>query len=86
MTASAQAMGPFQVYEQALRNDPEFLGAIEERNAGQENRLIGRAGLLPKLSYSYNKGRNHSKATYLNDQGNRHEDRNYNSYGSTFLL
>lgn len=86
MTASAQAMGPFQVYEQALRNDPEFLGAIEEKNAGQENRLIGRAGLLPKLSYSYNKGRNHSKATYLNDQGNRHEDRNYNSYGSTLML
>ncbi|NMY36391.1 TolC family outer membrane protein [Pseudomonas sp. WS 5078] len=86
MVASAQAMGPFQVYEQALRNDPEFLGAIQERDAGLENRIIGRAGLLPKLSYNYNKGRNNSKATYFNDKGNRHEDRNYNSYGSTFML
>lgn len=51
--ANAQAaMGPFDVYEQALRNDPVFLGAIKERDAGLENRTIGRAGLLPKLSYT----------------------------------
>lgn len=81
---NAQALGPFQVYEQALRNDPEFLAALQERDAGQESRTIGRAGLLPKLSYNYNKGRNNSRATYLNERGNSHEDRNYNSYGSTF--
>ena len=86
MAASAQALGPFQVYEQALRNDPEFLGAIKERDAGLESRNIGRAGLLPKLSYSYNKGRNNSQATYLNERGNTHDDRNYNSYGSTLTL
>ena len=82
----AQALGPFQVYEQALRNDPEFLAALQERDAGQESRTIGRAGLLPKLSYNYNKGRNNSRATYLNERGNSHEDRNYNSYGSTFTV
>ena len=86
LCASAQAMGPFQVYEEALRNDPTFLGAMKERDAGLESRIIGRAGLLPKLSYSYNKGRNNSQATYLNDRGNSHEDRNYNSYGSTFFM
>ena len=86
LCASAQAMGPFQVYEEALRNDPTFLGAMKEREAGLESRIIGRAGLLPKLSYSYNKGRNNSQATYLNDRGNSHEDRNYNSYGSTFMV
>ena len=86
LCASAQAMGPFQVYEEALRNDPTFLGAMKERDAGLESRVIGRAGLLPKLSYSYNKGRNNSQATYLNDRGNSHEDRNYNSYGSTFFM
>ena len=86
LCASAQAMGPFQVYEEALRNDPTFLGAMKERDAGLESRIIGRAGLLPKLSYSYNKGRNNSQATYLNDRGNSHEDRNYNSYGSTFMV
>lgn len=85
---SAQAaMGPFDVYEQALRNDPVFLGAIKERDAGLENRTIGRAGLLPKLSYNYNKGRNNSQATLPDGRGgNYHDDRNYNSYGSTFTL
>ncbi|MNF70842.1 Outer membrane protein TolC precursor [compost metagenome] len=82
-----QAMGPFDVYELALRNDPVFLGAIKERDAGLENRTIGRAGLLPKLSYNYNKGRNNSKATYLDEnRRNRTDDRNYDSYGSTFTL
>ncbi|WP_053151280.1 TolC family outer membrane protein [Pseudomonas sp. Pf153] len=81
------AMGPFEIYEQALRNDPVYLGAIKERDAGLENRAIGRAGLLPHLGYSYNKGRNKSKVTYLNDHGaSQHDDRNYSSYGSSLTL
>ena len=84
---SALAMGPFDMYEQALRNDPQFLGAIKERDAGLENRAIGRAGLLPKLGYTYNKGRNASKVTYLNDRGrSQSDDRNYSSYGSSLTL
>ena len=85
---SAQAaMGPFDVYEQALRNDPVFLGAIKERDAGLENRTIGRAGLLPRLSYNYNKGRNNSEAHLPDGRGGSYrDDRNYNSYGSTFSL
>lgn len=81
------AMGPFEVYEQALRHDPVYLGAIKERDAGLENRAIGRAGLLPHLGYSYNKGRNKSKVTYLNDHGSsQHDERNYSSYGSSLTL
>ncbi|MDI2590109.1 TolC family outer membrane protein [Pseudomonas sp. N3-W] len=84
---SVMAMGPFDIYEQALRNDPVFLGAIKERDAGLENRIIGRAGLLPKLGYTYNKGRNTSKVTQMNEgRPNFTEDRNYNSYGSTLSL
>lgn len=84
---SAMAQGPFEIYEQALRNDPVFLGAIKERDAGLENRIIGRAGLLPKIGYNYNKGRNSSKATQLNERGqNGSQDRNYSSYGSTLTL
>ncbi|MBT2298411.1 TolC family outer membrane protein [Pseudomonas fluorescens] len=84
---SAWAMGPFEFYEQALRNDPIYLGAIKERDAGLENRAIGRAGLLPHLGYSYNKGRNQSKVTYLNERGaSQHDDRNYSSYGSSLTL
>lgn len=84
---SALAMGPFDIYEQALRNDPVFLGAIKERDAGLEHRAIGRAGLLPRLGHNYNKGRNASKVTYLNDRGrSQSDDRNYSSYGSSLTL
>ncbi|WP_191488038.1 TolC family outer membrane protein [Pseudomonas sp. FEN] len=86
VSTGSQAMGPFQVYEQALRNDPVFLGALKERDAGQESRAIGRAGLLPKISYNYNQGRNDSRATYLNERGNADEDRRYTSSGSTLML
>src|SRR5450830_177499 len=86
VSTGSQAMGPFQVYEQALRNDPVFLGALKERDAGQENRAIGRAGPLPKISYNYNQGRNDSRATYLSERGNAHEDRHYTSSGSTLML
>ncbi|AWM92184.1 peptidase [Pseudomonas sp. 31-12] len=81
------AMGPFEIYEQALRNDPVFLGAIKERDAGLENRIIGRAGLLPRIGYTYNKGRNTSKVTQINEgRPDFTEDRNYSSYGSNLTL
>ncbi|QXH37626.1 TolC family outer membrane protein [Pseudomonas muyukensis] len=79
-------MGPFQVYEQALRRDPTYLAAFKAREAGQEYRAIGRAGLLPNISYNYNKGRNDSEVRYLGDSRRQKEDRNYNSMGSTFIL
>jgi len=85
--SAVAAMGPFEIYEQALRNDPVFLGAIKERDAGLENRAIGRAGLLPRLGYTYNKGHNTSKATSLDERArNRTDERNYNSYGSSLTL
>ncbi|MGK4307484.1 TolC family outer membrane protein [Pseudomonas mosselii] len=85
-TAVQAAMGPFQVYEQALRRDPTYLAAFKAREAGQEYRAIGRAGLLPSLSYSYNKGSNDSEVRYLGDSRRQKEDRTYNSMGSTFIL
>ena len=72
--SAVAAMGPFEIYEQALRNDPVFLGAIKERDAGLENRAIGRAGLLPRIGYTYNKGRNSSKATSLDDRARNRTD------------
>ncbi len=83
----ANALGLFQVYEQALRNDPVFLGAMKERDAGLENRNIGLSGLLPHASWSYNKGRNDSQATYKSEgRPDTHEDRHYNSFGSTLSV
>ncbi len=85
---SAQAMSLFQIYELSLQNDPVFLAAVKEHEAGLENRKIGLAGLLPKLSYSYNGGRNNSKVTFLGDatRSSTSEKRNYDSYSSALIL
>ncbi|GGJ12133.1 hypothetical protein GCM10009085_02710 [Pseudomonas avellanae] len=82
----SHAMGPFQVYELALRNDPTYLGALKERDAGLENRIIGRAGLLPRVSYNYNKGRNDSKATLKGGREDTTDHRHYNSFGSSLTI
>lgn len=57
------AFGVMDAYALALRNDPTFQAATRERDAGMENLAIGRAGLLPNLSYSYRKARNESDVT-----------------------
>jgi len=41
----------------ALRNDPGYQAAISEREAGQANRAMGRAGLLPQVSASLGRTR-----------------------------
>lgn len=45
----------------ALQNDPTYQAAISEREAGQTNRAMGRAGLLPQVSASL--GRNKIRGT-----------------------
>lgn len=49
----ANALDLMHAYESALNNDPTFRSAIKENEAGQANRVIGRAQLLPRLNYSY---------------------------------
>ena len=39
-----------QAWRLALQNDPGYLAALSERDAGQANRAIGRAGLLPQVN------------------------------------
>lgn len=79
---AAHAMGLLDAYDLALRNDPTFQAAIQEREAGEENRVIGRSGLLPNLSWSYNNSRNESEVT----AGNTTSDRDYRSYASSLTL
>lgn len=45
-TSAAHALGLLDAYDLALRNDPTFQAAIQAREAGEENRAIGRAALL----------------------------------------
>ncbi|MBY8971450.1 TolC family outer membrane protein [Pseudomonas sp. P867] len=85
-TPAANALGLLDVYELALRNDPTFQAAIQEREAGEENRVIGRAALLSNLSWSYNNSRNESEVTQSTAVGNATSDRNYRSYASALTL
>lgn len=82
----AQALDLGDAYALALRNDPAWQGAIAERAAGVENLAIGRAGLLPKLSYRYNRARNDSEVTQRSPFGNVTTQRDYRSYSSTLTL
>lgn len=77
-----QALGLLDAYALALRNDPSFQAAIAERDAGLESQAIGRAGLLPRLSWSYNNQRNDSEVT----TGEQSVQRDYRSYASTLSL
>lgn len=85
-SGSVQALGLLDAYDLALRNDPTFQAAMQEREAGEENRIIGRAGLLPNLSWSYNNSRNASEVTQSTALGNVTSDRDYRSYASTLTL
>ena len=77
-----QAMGLLEAYDLAIRNDPTFQAAIEERAAGEENRALGRSALLPTLSWNYNNSRNESEVT----QASTRTDRDYRSYAATLTL
>ncbi|WP_286785798.1 MULTISPECIES: TolC family outer membrane protein [Pseudomonas] len=82
----AQALGVLDAYALALRNDPTFQAALKERDAGREDLAIGRAGLLPKLSYSYSNARNQSEVTQATAFGDTTSDRDYRSYSSALTL
>lgn len=60
---SANAIGVLQAYEEALVNDPTYRSAISENRAGQQNKAIGRAGLLPSLQYNYSASKNKGDTT-----------------------
>ncbi|MCU1717096.1 TolC family outer membrane protein [Pseudomonas sp. 5P_3.1_Bac2] len=82
----AQALGLLDSYYLALDSDPQFQGAIQEHEAGKQFRALGRAALLPRLVYSYNRGRSWSDVTQSTTRGDISEQRDYDSYVSTFSL
>lgn len=49
----AYSLGVWDVYALALEKDPTYLAALKEKQAGEENENIGRAGLLPKVALNY---------------------------------
>ncbi|MFH7376094.1 peptidase, partial [Pseudomonas syringae pv. tagetis] len=62
------------------------LRALKARDAGPENRFIGRAGLSPRVSNSSNKGRNDSKATLKGGREHTTDHRHYNSNASSLTI
>lgn len=53
----AEALGLLEGYRQVLQNDPSLQAARHERDAGQAEIGLARAGLLPQVSLSGNKNR-----------------------------
>jgi protease secretion system outer membrane protein len=90
----AQAIGVLDAYSLALQKDPTFLAALKEKEAGDENKNIGLAGLLPKVSLNYqNSPKNWQKVTSpqavnisSNESINVTTRRQYRSYSSAITL
>ncbi len=57
-SGSASALSLVEAYEKARINDPVYRGAFYANEAGKENRILGRANLLPSVTGSYNKNKN----------------------------
>lgn len=55
---SAGAITLEQAYQAALKNDPVFRMRYFENESGKENRILGRAQLLPQISASHSFNRN----------------------------
>ncbi|UVW28132.1 TolC family outer membrane protein [Massilia sp. H6] len=55
---SAGAVTLQQAYDAAIRHDPSFRMRFYEHEAGKENRILGRAQLLPQVGGSFSYGKN----------------------------
>ncbi|MCY7369894.1 MAG: TolC family outer membrane protein [Polaromonas sp.] len=83
----AWSIGLLPAYDAALVNDPTYRAALHENEAGQQARVLGRAGLLPVVSASYGRSRNFSDIT-TSTPGlpERSDERHYNSLSSALQL
>lgn len=88
MPVPVYSIGVLDAYSLALEKDPVFRAAIKEKEAGDENENIGRAGLLPKVSLNYqNSPRNWQTQKYpqvdffgnISDVTRRQQYRSYSS-------
>nr|WP_183440062.1 TolC family outer membrane protein [Pseudoduganella violacea] len=80
--SGAAALGLLQAYEAALQNDPAYRAARYARDAGAENRIVGRSTLLPSLSGSFNGSKNNSTIGF----DGKESPRDYISRSSTVQL
>lgn len=57
-SASASALSLVEAYEKARLHDPVYRAAFYSNESGKENRILGRANLLPTISGSYSAYKN----------------------------
>ncbi|CAI1649294.1 TolC family outer membrane protein [Serratia plymuthica] len=92
ISAPVHSIGILDAYSLALEKDPTFRAAIKEKEAGDENENIGRAGLLPKVSGNYqNSPRNWQTQKYpssdiFGDVTEVTRRQQYRSYSSSITL
>jgi protease secretion system outer membrane protein len=82
---SAHSIGLKEAYELALTNDPTYVAAIKGYEAGLENKNIGRASLLPKVTANYNQASNRATQTGAQFTGGPNVSTNW-SYPSDFAI
>ncbi|MFF7707592.1 TolC family outer membrane protein [Pseudomonas sp. NPDC007930] len=75
----AYAVDVLDAYALALRHDPAFQAALQQHEAGLQERRIGLANLLPNLSYAYQTARNRADVTAPTSTGGGSVHRNYTS-------
>ncbi|MBD2797278.1 TolC family outer membrane protein [Xenorhabdus sp. 18] len=89
---SASALSLTEAYALALQHDPTFQAAIKEQEAGQEEKNLGLAELLPKLSLSYQnapKNWQQMESQSFDPRGRsvrESRDRQYHSYSGAVIL
>lgn len=83
LAGSAGAADLLQVYRLALDNDPQFLAARHQADAGREKEAQGLSGLLPTLGASANTQWNDLKRDVNGGATTKAE---YNSHGYTVTL
>lgn len=82
----ASALGLLPAYEAALANDPAYRAAVQENEAGQEYKVLGRSHLLPSLTGSYSTSKNQGDVTTATLFGDRTEPRKYTSLAASIQL
>ncbi len=82
----AMALDFHQAYELALQHDPTWQAARSESSAGSHERALGRAALMPNLSYRYTRMRNDAEIRQDTPLGTTRQDLEYTSFSSGFTL
>lgn len=82
LSPPAMALGLKEAWQQALLHDPEYQSARFASDAGQQEAAIGRAALLPALSWDYQHSRNDSEIS----REQRHSNQRYDSHAATLSL